>query len=369
MDAEVLDMLIGEQDYTERLHKYSSKLQVQKLENPVTKVTKYYFVTNTSDETIIIICEGPKDLIKNRDNLYLTSDNKILFKLPASESCILTHNEFMWLSCKPEISFVYSNGTINTLYNEDELEGMDLYTVFSQLEFQPTSEPDTDNDNDDCDPFDDLLLDLEEDEPDDGTVQITYQGVSGADQQTQDAENQQDKDRFYYEAALDDYLSSCNPTDFGAVCVIKLFNEVVDDLLKTGRLQKLHKYSNHLHVTKLFNFKNGDIITQGYKIKNISNETVYLSGGCIGYNTFTYKMIRGDIPGEGFKFKLHANDECLLNIDEFIWLSIQPEIAFKFVNGKFRDSINARVQNDIAYELMKTHFRFFFDDDYKEPTS
>lgn len=66
---------------------------------------------------------------------------------------------------------------------------------------------------------------------------------------------------------------------------------------------------------------------------------------------------------------IYTDDEFLMNPDEFIWLSMQPEICFKYANGKFRDSINASVQNDIEYELIKTHFSFFFNNDYKESTS
>lgn len=408
MDAEVLDILIGEQDYTERLHKYSSKLQVQKLENPVTKVVDGYYVTNTSDETISIIGEGPIDIVKHRDVLFLTSDNKVKFKLPASKSCVLNHNEFMWLSCKPEISFVYSNGEINTLCKEDELEGIDIYTLSSKLEFiyntekraldiselnemlkncssayqevSETSENEiTDleiNDDDDNDLSNDWADDIEEDEPDDGTVQIIYQGISDMEYIYSDEDEEYLTDEEFEELEAElaaeeaeevnknfnltiaEYKKACCGGTLAEACIKELLEKVVDNLIKTELNTKLHKYTKSLQATNLFIFDHGDPVTQGYKVRNISNETVYIKGARLGKNEDTYKMLRLTTDGN-VEFILQANDEFLMNPDEFIWLCLQPEIAFEFSDTYLRDPMVTDKTQNIAYEIIKNNFRLF----------
>lgn len=370
MDAEVLDLLIGTQDYTERLHKYSSKLQVM-------KVSEGYEVTNiSSNELIVILDKGPKDIVKNHSVLSVPLKNKIMFMINPSQSSILTHNEFMWLSCQPEISFVYSNGKINAPYNEDEMKGMDIYTLFSKLEFQPTSKPDTDNDDDDWDPFDDLLSDLEDDEPDDGTVQIIYQQVSDMEYIYSDEDEEYLTDEEFEEISAElaveeaeeanknfnltiaEYKKACCGGTLAEACIKELLEKVVDNLIKTELNTKLHKYSNSLQATNLFIFDHGDPVTQGYKVRNISNETVYIKGARLGKNEDTYKMLRLTTDGN-VEFILQANDEFLMNPDEFIWLCLQPEIAFEFSNTYLRDPMVTDKTQNIAYEIIKNNFRLF----------
>ena len=50
---------------------------------------------------------------------------------------------------------------------------------------------------------------------------------------------------------------------------------------------------------------------------------------------------------------------AMVNPDEFIWLCLQPEIAFKFSNTYLRDPMVTDKTQNIAYEIIKNNFSLF----------
>ena len=102
--------------------------------------------------------------------------------------------------------------------------------------------------------------------------------------------------------------------------VRKRIQTMKDDMLDTvmndfDYISKVRKYSSELMVIAEVRNINNEVY--GYIIKNNSPETIELS----------------DIENSK-QFTMEPGEEKLLNLEKFVRISAQPEISFKYINGK-----------------------------------